>query len=75
MSFSDIKEVSYEQARKKICETIVDLYNQYDFLLKEGILGEKDKKYYDGISSNSDDTDITISLRRLSGYLYRYYGP
>jgi len=74
LSFSDIKEVSYEQARKKICETIVDLYNQYDFLLKEGILGEKDKKYYDGISSDSDDTDITISLRRLSGYLYRYYG-
>lgn len=74
LSFSDIKEVSYEQARKKICETIVDLYNKYDFLLKEGVLGEKDKKYYDGISSDSDDTDITISLRRMSDYLYRYYG-
>lgn len=74
LSFSDIKEVSYKQARKKICETIVDLYNKYDFLLKEGVLGEKDKKYYDGISSDSDDTDITISLRRMSDYLYRYYG-
>lgn len=72
LSFSDIKEISYEQARKKICETIVDLYNKNDFLLK--VLGEKDKKYYDGISSDSDDTDITISLRRMSDYLYRYYG-
>lgn len=49
-------------------------YNKYDFLLKEKVLGEKDKKYYDGISSDSDDTDITISLRRMSNYLYQYYG-
>ncbi|XCP84447.1 AAA family ATPase [Roseburia hominis] len=74
LSFADIKEVSYEQARKKICETIVDLYNKYDFLAKEDILGEKDKKYYAGISSDSDDADISISLRRMSDYLCRYYG-
>lgn len=74
LSFSDIKEISYEQARKKICETIVDLYNKYDFLIKEDVLGEKDKKYYNKISSDSDDADITISLRRMSDYLCRYYG-
>ena len=74
LSFADVKEVSYEQARKKICEAIVDLYNQYDFLVTGDTLGEKEEKYYDGISSDSDDADITISLRRMSDYLYRYYG-
>lgn len=74
LSFSDIKEVSYEQARKKICETIVDVYNRYAFLAKEDILSGKEKEYFNGISSDSDDADITISMRRLSEYLYRKYG-
>ena len=32
LSFSDIKENSYPQVRKKICEVIVDLYNYFYFL-------------------------------------------
>lgn len=74
LSFADIKEVSYEQSRKKICEAIVDVYNKHAYLAKGDFLGEKEKKYYYGISSDSDDADITISLRRISDYLYRYYG-
>ena len=34
LSFSDIKETSFRQARNKICECLVDLYNQNDFLLE-----------------------------------------
>lgn len=74
LSFAYVKEVSYEQARKKICEAIVDLYNKYAFLAKGNILEQKEKRYYYGISSDWDDADITISLRRISEYLYRYYG-
>lgn len=74
LSFADIKEVSYEQARKKICESIIDLYNKYSFLTEGNILGEKEKKYYHELSSGSDDADITISLRRMSEYLHRKYG-
>lgn len=33
-----------------------------------------EQRYVSEMSSESDDVDISISLRRLSDYLYRYYG-
>ena len=73
LSFSDIKETSYIQARKKIGECIVDLYNKYDYLAEGTILNEREKKYFHSISSDMEDYEISISLRRLSNYLYKYY--
>lgn len=74
LSFSDIKETSFRQARNKICECLVDLYNQNDFLLEGRLLNEREKDYFRRISSRMDDSEATIALRRLCGYLYKYYG-
>lgn len=74
LSFSDIKESSCRQVKKKICEIIVDLYNEYDFLMDGHILNEKEKEYFHKISSDMEDYEISIALRRLSGYFYKYYG-
>ena len=73
LSFSDIKETSYEQARKKIGEGIVDLYNHFDYLLQGDVLNAREKEYFTSVSSDMDDSEISISLRRLSNYLYKYY--
>lgn len=59
--------------RGKICESIIDIYNKYAFLAEDDTLGEKEKTYYNALSSDSDDAAITISLRRMSEYLYRRY--
>jgi len=74
LSFADVKEVSYAQARMKICGAIVDLYNKYAFLAKGNLLEEKEKIYFYRISPDMEDAEITVSLRRISDYLYRYYG-
>lgn len=74
MSFSDIKENSYQQVRNKICEIIVDLYNHYDFLAEGALLNQREKEYFNKISSSMEDSEISIALRRLSGYLFKYYG-
>lgn len=74
LSFADVKEKSYEQARKKICGAIFDLYNKYAFLAKGEILEEREKEYFYKISDQMDDADITVALRRMSDYLCRYYG-
>lgn len=73
LSFSDIKETSYLQARRKMGECIVDLYNKYDYLADGDVLNEKEKEYFHSISSDMEDFEISISLRRLSNYLYKYY--
>ena len=35
LSFAKVKETSFSNARKKICQIIKNLYNKYDFLLYE----------------------------------------
>lgn len=74
LSFSDIKENSYQEVRNKICESIVDLYNHYDFLAQGDLLNEREKEYFYKVSPDMSDSAMSISLRRLSGYLYKYYG-
>lgn len=74
LSFADVKDTSYEEARIKICQTIADLYNKYAFLAKGDLLEENEKEYFQRISIDMRDSEITVSLRRLSDYLCRYYG-
>ncbi len=74
ISFSDIKENTCRQARNKICESIVDLYNRYDFLASGELLNEREKEYFHRVSADMEDSEVSIALRRLSGYLYKYYG-
>lgn len=73
LSFSDIKENNYQQVRNKICESIVDLYNHYDFLVSGELLNDREKEYFNKVSSKMEDSEASIALRRLSGYLYKYY--
>lgn len=40
LSFADIKERLFSDARKMICQTITNLYNKFDFLLESGCLNE-----------------------------------
>lgn len=69
-----MKDTSYEEARIKICQTIVDLYNKYAFLAKGDLLEQNEKEYYRRVSIEMRDSEITVSLRRISDYLCRYYG-
>ena len=73
LSFSDIKETTFDQAKKLLIEAIVDQYNKYTFLAEGSLLSEREKEYFQNISSNAENYEIAISLRRLSDYLYRYY--
>lgn len=44
ISFADVKETSYVQARKKMCRIIKEVYNQFDFLISSDVLNESEKK-------------------------------
>lgn len=74
LSFANIKEKTYEATRLKICQMLVNLYSQYDFLKDLDILTKSDKEYFNRISINMNDVDATLALYQLSDFLYRYYG-
>ena len=74
LSFASVKEQCYETARRKICQVFSNLYSQYDFLLEESFLNEREKEFFHSVSEDMDDATATFSLHQLSLYLSRYYG-
>ncbi|MDE7424155.1 MAG: ATP-binding protein [Lachnospiraceae bacterium] len=74
LSFARVKEQNYTTTREKICEIITNLYIKYFFLRDSEVLTEKDKEYFDRISTDMRDSDATSALYQLSDYLCRYYG-
>ncbi|WP_304975502.1 AAA family ATPase [uncultured Acetatifactor sp.] len=73
LSFADIKETSFIQARKKMCRIMNEVYKQFDFLLKTDLLTESEKKEF-WISPDMEDNQLSFSLKLLSSHLSRYYG-
>ncbi len=74
LTFANVKEKSFKDTKKRICQLITKLYIRHNYLRDCDLLTDKDKEYFDCISADMDSTDATIALHNLSDYLYRYYG-
>jgi len=74
LSFANVKETTFLNARKKICQIITTLYNHCAFLWDSGKLNEKEKEFYQKVSADMEEYVATDSLGVLSDYLSRYYG-
>nr|WP_305136006.1 AAA family ATPase [uncultured Schaedlerella sp.] len=74
LSFAKVKERSFQNARKKICQLMTNLYNRYDFLLESGLLNENEKGLYHEVNAEMEDHLASEALSNLSDYLMRYYG-
>ena len=74
LSFADVKETSFAQARKTICRILKLLYDRFDFLLEGDLLSESEKDDFCQISVDMEDNTAAFSLKMLSIYLSRYYG-
>ena len=74
LSFANIKEKRYADARKKICQLLTDLYTDYAFLKEEKCLEKGELAFFDRVSADMDDADATMAVYYLSKFLCRYYG-
>lgn len=74
LSFANIKENVFSEARKSICRTIEEQYNKNDYLLEGNLLNDKEKGFYQEVSASMSDSTAAASLRSLSDFLGRYYG-
>lgn len=74
LSFANIKETNYQNARKKICRILAELYANCEFLLDGDILAEGDKAFFKSVSADMDDVTATLAIHYLSKYLHAYYG-
>ncbi len=74
LSFANVKETTFHDARKRISQIITELYNRYDFLLGSDSLNENEKVLFRKISAGEAQDEETNSLKTLSNYLMQYYG-
>ncbi|MCM1231118.1 MAG: ATP-binding protein [Muribaculum sp.] len=74
LSFANVKETTFRDARKRISQIITELYNRYDFLLGSDSLNENEKALFRKISAGEAQDEETNSLKTLSNYLMQYYG-
>ncbi|MBO5523024.1 MAG: AAA family ATPase [Roseburia sp.] len=74
LSFAHIKETSYEMTRLKICQLLVNIYSDYEFLSESQALSKADKAYMRRIAEDMNDADATFALFQLSKFLYQHYG-
>ena len=74
LSFADVKETGFQDARKMICYSIEQLYSQNDFLLETELLNEKEKRFFRNVTADMENYILSSSLKTLSNYLYRFYG-
>lgn len=74
LSFAAVKTKGYTNARKQICGLLAEEYERHRYLLKTGLLSENEKAAYNAMTNSMDDVEAADSLRKLMGYLERYYG-
>lgn len=74
LSFADLKETSFQDAKKMICYNIEQLYNKNSFLLEGDLLNDNEKNFFTGVTANMENYMAASSLKTLSNFLYRYYG-
>lgn len=74
LSFSNVKENSISETKSKIYTIIQFLYVRYSFLLACDVLTEFEKEKFRNVLADMNDSEASVSLQQLSGYLYRYYG-
>lgn len=73
LSFANVKETTYQNARKKICQLIAGEYARCAFLLEGDFLIEQEKNIFRRKMVDMDDVEATFALHQLSEYLSRYY--
>ena len=74
LSFANIKETTFHDARKRISQIITELYNRFYFLLSSDSLNENERALFRRISAGEAKDEETNSLKTLSNYLMQHYG-
>ncbi len=73
LTFANVKEPTFEMAKRRICQILTELYNKNQFLLESGLLTEEEQRYFKSISTDMDEIRATMALHKMADFLSRYY--
>ena len=73
LSFANIKEHTYENAKQKMYQILVDMYENHRFLLEEGYLEGTEVDFFRSVNMDMKETTATQAIHKLCKFLARYY--
>lgn len=74
LSFAGVKHADYGNTRATINGLLMDLYSQYEWMMKDEKFTETDRTLFYKVKEDMDDSTASLSLKRLCQWLSRYYG-
>lgn len=69
-----IKVENIEAMKTAVKQIIADVYNEFAFIMDSGMFTENDRTYFRSVSDVMADSVACKAIRRLSGFLEKYYG-
>ena len=73
LTFANVKERTFQMTKQRIGQILADLYSKHIYLLESGLLTADEKKYFQSVTMDMDETIATMSVHKLSDFLSRYY--
>lgn len=74
MSFASVKSGSVESIKIAVKQIISNIYDQFRDIVESDIFNDKDRQQFGMINDNMSDEIAYTAIRRLCGYLEKYYG-
>ena len=74
LSFAAVKEKSYAMTIARINQLLTNLYSANEFLMDDGVLDDKEKRFFVSVDVTMDETTATMAIHQLSRFLSKHYG-
>ena len=74
LSFANIKEDTFEGAKKRIYQIVLNLYEENRFLIKDGFLEGTEAEFFHSVNMGMDEQTATLAVNKLCKFLYDYCG-
>ena len=74
LTFGHIKQVTWENARSSLNQTIADVYGPYRKMLQETVFSDADRAFYEKVNADMPDSVSAVSIQKLCEWLVRFYG-
>ena len=74
LSFADIKPTTYEDTRTSLNLLITKLYNDYDWMLRDGRFTDRDRELFLSVGERMNAATAARSVQNLCGWMEKYYG-
>ena len=74
VSFADIKDRTYEQARQSLCQKLTTLYGDHRYVRDWPEMDNADRAYFDSVGPEMNDATASDALQQLARFMERHYG-